>query len=170
METIALDPTSFIDWYPHFLDDNESQQLLKYLLGDVNWKTVPRASNEGVTYDLPRLQNWMADCGVNAQLYQKGDPLAWTDLILEIKNKLEKLYYPSTFDYVLMNLYRNGDDKIGLHHDDEAKGDTNNVIASISVGATRRFIVMPMRGRKPKYKYDLIHGSLIVMRGDMQKG
>ena len=104
------------------------------------------------------------------QLYQKGDPLPWHDLITEIKTELEKLYYPSTFDYVLMNHYRNGEDKIGLHNDDEAFGDDNNVIASLSFGATRRFIVMPMKGKKPKYNYNLTHGSLVVMRGDTQKG
>ncbi len=170
METNHLDSTSFIDWYPNFLDNNQSNKLLEYLLNEVNWKIVPRTSNEGVCYNLPRLQNWMANPGINAQLYQKGEPLPWSDQILEIKNKLEQLYYPSTFDYVLMNLYRDGSDKIGLHHDDEAQGDDNNVIASVSVGAMRRFIVVPMKGKKPKYKYNLTHGSLIVMRGDMQKG
>lgn len=169
-ETIALDSTSFIDWYPVFMDTDQSDKTLKYLLEDINWKVVPRTSPEGVTYNLPRLQNWMANSDVKAQLYQKGDPLPWSELILEIKNKLEQLYYPATFDYVLMNLYRNGDDKIGLHHDDEAEGDDNNIIASVSFGATRRFIVVPMKGKKPKYRYDLSHGSLIVMRGDMQKG
>ena len=63
-----------------------------------------------------------------------------------------------------------GNDFIGLHSDEEAKGDLNNIIASISFGATRKFVVKPVRGNKPKYIYDLSHGSLIVMRGDMQKG
>jgi alkylated DNA repair dioxygenase AlkB len=169
METTTLDPTSFIDFQPDFLDKERSDKILEYLL-NLDWKVVPRTNNEGVTYNLPRLQQWMANQGVNARLYQKGDPLPWHELIIGVKTELEKLYHPSTFDYVLMNFYRNGDDKIGLHNDEEALGDENNVIASLSFGATRRFIVVPMKGKKPKYKFDLTHGSLVVMRGDTQKG
>ena len=169
-ETITLDATSFIDWYPNFIDKDQSDIMLKYLLDDIPWTIVPRTAKDGNTYNLPRLQNWMADSGVNAQLYQKGEALPWSELILDIKSKLEQLYCPATFDYVLMNKYRDGNDFIGLHPDDEAKGDDNNIIASVSFGATRKFVVKPMRGNKPKYSYNLSHGSLIVMRGDMQKG
>jgi alkylated DNA repair dioxygenase AlkB len=84
-----------------------------------------------------------------------------------VKTSLEKKL-GVTFDYVLMNLYRSGYDKIGFHVDDEADTEGKNVIASISVGATREFRVKPRKG-KEQIKLDLTHGSLVIMCGDMQK-
>jgi len=132
----------------------------------IQWKEVDRTDPKGVTYKLPRLQHCMADPDIKLDLFQKGEILPWSKPILELKEKVEQLYYPQKFDYVLLNLYRNGEDKIGPHSD----GIHNIVISSFSFGATRRFVVFPVRGKKPKYTYSLTHGSLIVMRGDMQKG
>ena len=164
-ETVELDPTSFVDWYPNMIEPEKADRMLEYLLNGIEWKTVERTTDKG-TYTLPRKQHWMADSDVETSLFQKGERLPWNDLILELKTLVEKIYYPQTFDYVLMNLYRDGDDMIGAHSD----GDHHCVIPSFSFGATRKFIVIPAKGNKPKYKYQLSHRSLIVMRGDMQKG
>lgn len=165
--TTQLDDKSFIDFDPTFISQEESDEILKYLLYDIKWKTVERTLNDGTSYNLPRLQNWMADPNVDAQLYQKGPALPWSEPILKIKANLEKLY-STTFDYVLMNYYRDGNDKIGFHRDDEAETEDTSFIASVSFGATRKFKIIPRKGKKPKYNYDLSHGSLVVMRGETQ--
>ena len=84
-ETFVLDPSSFIDWYPMFINKDQSDIVLKYLLEDVDWKIVPRTNMEGTVYNLARVQNWMADSEVSPQLYQKGDPLPWNELIYDIQ-------------------------------------------------------------------------------------
>ena len=105
-----------------------------------------------------------------AQLFQKQPPLPWSDIIIGVKNKLEELYAEYKYDYVLMNYYRDGNDWISFHRDDEAVADDKNIIASLSFGASRIFQVIPSKGKTSiKYEYKLKHGSLIVMRGDMQK-
>jgi alkylated DNA repair dioxygenase AlkB len=76
---------------------------------------------------------------------------------------------------VLLNHYRDGNDSIAYHADNEAVDIDKNIIASISVGATRVFCLRPKNGRtkplvaEPKMKFELSHGSLIVMQGDTQK-
>lgn len=168
-ETLQLDETSAMNYYPDFLTQNESNELFQYLVS-LPWKTVVRRNAKGEDVELPRLQLWMADDGVKAQLFQKGPALPWSGLIWRIKDKLEQLFDGYKFDYVLMNYYRDGNDWITFHRDDEAIPSDKNIVASLSFGATRTFQIIPARGRKnTKYEYKLTHGSLVVMRGDMQK-
>jgi alkylated DNA repair dioxygenase AlkB len=70
----------------------------------------------------------------------------------------------------LLNLYRDGDDSMGWHSDDEPELGERPVIASLSLGATRRF---RMRHRRRKdlepVAIDLESGSLLIMQGDTQR-
>ena len=80
----------------------------------------------------------------------------------------------SHFNSVLVNLYRDGDDSMGWHADDEPELGPRPVIASLSLGATRRFRMQPRRGgrdvrRALSHAIDLTHGSLLVMAGDTQR-
>lgn len=72
------------------------------------------------------------------------------------------------FNCVLLNLYRNGSDSMGWHSDDELELGRNPVIASISLGAPRRFLLRRKNDRRCRCEIAPEHGSLIVMRGDMQ--
>lgn len=168
MQTTQLDSTSFVDFYPTYLDQTEIDATIDLLSNKVAWKTVIREYNNKQT-PLPRLQHWMADTGVQARLFQKGDPLPWSEPILSLKNKLEKLL-SFEFDYVLMNYYRDHKDCIGFHRDDEATEPGKNIVASLSFGATRNFVIVPVHEKKISYNYDLVSGSLLVMRGDTQIG
>jgi len=68
-----------------------------------------------------------------------------------------------------MNYYRNGKDYIGFHSDSEVnKGD---LIASISLGTTRKFVLRHKKWKEnetDKIEFELIGGSLLIMRGDTQ--
>ena len=67
------------------------------------------------------------------------------------------------FDSVLLNLYRDGRDSMGFHADDEPELGDNPLIASVSLGATRRFELRSKRGKPPPLALALEHGSLLVM-------
>ena len=71
------------------------------------------------------------------------------------------------FNCVLVNLYRNGQDSNGWHADNEPELGINPVIASLSLGATRRFNLRHNLSNK-KISIDLTNGSLLLMKGEMQ--
>ena len=71
-----------------------------------------------------------------------------------------------TFNSCLANYYRDGSDSVAWHSDDEVG--VSPVIASVSLGAPRRFILRNNNTRE-KIEYSLGEGSLLVMGGDLQK-
>jgi alkylated DNA repair dioxygenase AlkB len=71
------------------------------------------------------------------------------------------------FNHVLVNRYRDGRDSMGLHADDEPELGSDPVVATVSLGATRRFVLKP-RGPGPTHSLDLGDGSLLVMNGRCQ--
>jgi alkylated DNA repair dioxygenase AlkB len=75
----------------------------------------------------------------------------------------------STFNSVLGNLYRDGRDSMGFHADNEKELGRDPVIASLSLGATRRFQLRHAK-RKDVAGLDLAlaSGSLLIMRGATQ--
>lgn len=169
-QTIQVQERCFVDYDPFFIPKEEADQLLSHLLNDVDWRSSSMTTKTGDVFSLPRMQCWMSDPGVNAQLYQKEAAMEWSEPVRGLKDRLEELLH-TKFDYVLMNLYRNGNDKIGYHKDDEAEEEGKNVIASVSFGATRHFLLArnDRKARNHEYDFALPHGSLVTMRGDVQK-
>ena len=166
--TLQLDETSFLDFNPIYLTKEDADLLLAEM-NTLPWKEVFMTSKWGNKYTLTRLQQWMSDPGVVAQLFQTGAALDWTPKVLEVKNRLEA-EYGVHFDYVLLNRYRDGNDSIGPHRDDEADLPGKNTICSISVGAPRTFKIKKNGRAGIEYTYYLGHGSKITMRGDTQLG
>jgi alkylated DNA repair dioxygenase AlkB len=80
------------------------------------------------------------------------------------------------FNSVLANLYRDGCDAMGWHSDDEVELGPRPAVASVSLGAPRRFAFRgrPSRGEKrrateiARHGLELPHGSLLLMAGDTQ--
>jgi len=72
------------------------------------------------------------------------------------------------FNHVLVNRYRNGMDSMGLHSDDERELGTEPVVATVSLGATRTFQLVPEKGREGKQSLQLTAGSLVVMNAACQ--
>jgi alkylated DNA repair dioxygenase AlkB len=124
----------------------------------------------GQWVDCPRLSAWYGDPGA---MYSYSSliltPKAWTPTLLEVRNQLaETIERP--FNSVLLNLYRNGNDSMGWHSDDEWELGLNPVIASISLGDSR---MMKFRHRSDtevsKFALELSTGSLLIMAGTTQK-
>ena len=114
---------------------------------------------------IPRLQAWMSDINIDASVYTRLPPNPWSEDMLILKNKLEELTQ-FKFDYVLINYYRDGKDYISYHSDREAIGDGKNIICSISLGETRKFVLKHIDKNIPKRSFELNDGSLIIMKGD----
>lgn len=74
-----------------------------------------------------------------------------------------------TFNHALGNLYRDGQDSMGYHADDEPELGVNPTVASVSLGAPRRFV---LKARRPtdgsKLEFELQDGSLLLMGGSVQ--
>jgi len=93
-------------------------------------------------------------------------PLPWTPLLLAIKAAVEAAC-AYTFNSVLLNYYRDGRDSMGMHSDDERELGRNPVVASVSFGATRTFILRHKATRRT-LKLDLPDGALLLMAGALQ--
>jgi alkylated DNA repair dioxygenase AlkB len=93
-------------------------------------------------------------------------PLPWTPLLLSIKEAVEAAS-AYKFNSVLLNYYRDGRDSMGMHSDNESELGRNPVVASVSFGATRTFILRH-KASKQTCKLDLTDGCLLLMAGALQ--
>jgi len=124
----------------------------------------------GRVVPAPRLTSFHGDADCR-YLYSgiAYEPSPWTELLLQLRARLR----PATghdFNSVLANLYRDGRDSVGFHADDEPElgpSRDNIVIASLSLGAARRFVLKHKRSGERRC-YDLGHGALFVMSGRTQ--
>ena len=151
---------------PHFFSDAESNHFFRALREKVEWKQESM-NMYGRQLPFPRLIAWYGD---DQKPYSFSgvtlDPSPWLPELLELKERLEPVAKVS-FNRVLLNLYRDGRDSVGWHTDAEPPLGKNPVIASISFGATRKFQLRHMQ-TKEKVELELTHGSLLIMRGEMQ--
>lgn len=115
----------------------------------------------------PRCVLWMGDPGITYR-YSGVDHVAsgWHPLIASIRDKL-KASTGIAFNSVLGNLYRDGNDYMGWHCDNEKTLGPQPTIASVSFGATRPF-VFKHKKTKEKHKLVLTSGSLLIMKNQCQ--
>jgi alkylated DNA repair dioxygenase AlkB len=144
-----------------------AQQLFARLRTDIAWQEE-HVVIFGQRRKVPRLVAWYGDPGAS-YVYSgvRHEPLAWIPPLAEIRERVEGLT-GHAFNSVLANLYRDGNDGMGWHADDEPELGPNPVIASVSFGATRRFRMRHRRRRDLAIDLDLEHGSLLVMAGATQ--
>jgi alkylated DNA repair dioxygenase AlkB len=77
------------------------------------------------------------------------------------------LRYDVAFDRIWVNLYRDGRDSVAWHGDRNRHTHTNPLVATVSLGARRRFLLRPVGGR-PAHELRPGHGDLVVMGGACQ--
>lgn len=157
---VALDPA--------WLGSGDANRLLEALRHDVPWETH-RLRLFGREVAAPRLSCWIGDPG--ARYRYSGtlfEPQPWPRVLSPLRTRLcEDLGVD--FNSVLANRYRDGRDAMGWHRDDEPELGRQPVIASVSLGAVRRFVLKSVRTPSRRLALDLPHGSLLVMRGDTQR-
>jgi alkylated DNA repair dioxygenase AlkB len=154
---------------PRFLDPATADGLLDSLLSDVRWDHhVIRMFGREVP--TPRRSAWFGDPG--ARYAYSGltlEPRPWPDVLIPLRDRVEKACR-TRFNAALANLYRDGRDSMGWHADDEPELGQQPRIASLSLGAERRFTMRPVH--EPgvdRLALDLRHGSLLLMAGATQR-
>lgn len=152
----------------NFFTSSEAKNYFELLQNNINWKQE-EVKFYGKTFPVPRKTAWYGYEGFN---YSYSGitcfPEIWTKELLEIKKEIEKFIPDEDFTSVLLNLYNNGNDKMGWHADDEKELGKNPTIASVSLGETRRFDIKHKQNPELHYKFELTSGSLLVMRGALQ--
>lgn len=152
---------------PRWLAPAEADALFKRLLREVPWE-VHRIRMFGRLVDSPRLSCWIGDA--EARYRYSGslfEPRPWPQALAPVRARLEA-EVGAAFNSVLANRYRDGRDAMGWHRDDEPGLGPQPVIASLSLGATRRFRLKPDDSVIAPLSLELPHGSLLVMRGQTQ--
>jgi alkylated DNA repair dioxygenase AlkB len=140
----------------------EAERLLATLRQELQWE-----QREIVLFGKrilqPRLIAW---AGERPYRYS-GQTLEPRPFTPSVRRVLDALAPVAPFNHVLVNRYRDGNDSMGLHADAEPELGPDPVVATLSLGATRRFVVKP-RAPGPSRTFDLRSGSLLVMAGACQ--
>ena len=149
-----------------FLSPNEADDVLRVLLTEIPWQQHS-ITLFGKEVPEPRLSAWIAEPGVS-YFYsgRRREPLPWTSTLVDIRERAATVA-GAGFNSVLANLYRDGNDAMGWHADDEPELGPTPVIASVSLGAERRFDLRHNESGETVSAL-LPHGSLLVMSGDSQ--
>jgi alkylated DNA repair dioxygenase AlkB len=172
LETIPV-PGAEIYYEKKFLPAAEATALLDALLTQCAWERRRASFN----YAVPRDEAYYGDPAAS-YMYSRREykPLPWIPELLALKARVEeatpKAAYSNSglpklgYNAVLCNLYRNGNDSVGLHAD--AEPEMGPVIASVSLGAQRLFRLKGHNGAVV-FAERLPHGSLLVMAGKTQE-
>ena len=152
-------------WHPQFLNLQRSEQYFQQLKSELNWQQE-HITLFGKPVLQPRLQTWLGDA-VYTYSGLTMHPQPWTSTILDLKTQCER-QAQTRFNSVLGNLYRDGEDYMGWHQDNERELGHQPVIASLNFGATRQF-VFKHKITKEKIAFQLTPGSLLIMAGETQQ-
>ncbi len=161
-------PGADVQWFPGWLAAPEAEALRLDLLAQVAWE-VHRIRLFGREVDSPRLSSWIGDPAARYR-YSGAEfrPHPWPEVLAPVRARLEA-ELGAGFNSVLVNRYRDGQDAMGWHSDDEPELGLRPVIASLSLGAPRRFALRHRQDKTLKRDIPLGHGDLVVMAGDTQR-
>ncbi len=171
---MTLDPTRYVLedgglllYFESWLSPAEASDAFEELRRDTPWKseTIRIA---GKLIPVPRLTAWVGDPeAVYTYSGVRNEPSPWTPRLAELRERASAAA-SAPMNSVLLNYYRNGRDSMGWHADDERELGKNPVIASLSLGAPRRFLLRHEKKRGKSISLVLGHGSLLVMAGATQ--
>jgi alkylated DNA repair dioxygenase AlkB len=161
-------PGAHVRLAPAWLAPAGAAALFDALLAAIPWETH-HVRLFGRDVPAPRRSCWIGDPGA-AYAYSgtRFDPRPWPDVLRPVRARLA-MELDGDFNSVLANLYRDGRDAMGWHRDAEAELGPRPLIASLSLGATRRFALKSVDDPARKLALDLPPGSLLVMAGDTQR-
>ncbi|RYD79408.1 MAG: alpha-ketoglutarate-dependent dioxygenase AlkB [Sphingobacteriales bacterium] len=161
-------PNDVLEYHEGFISTKASDLLLIHLLKDTPWKQkVVRYYDKEIS--TPRLSAWYGDAEkIDYVALGKSTPLIWTSELLKLKKLVEPVAGIS-FNSVLLNYYRDGQDSVTWHSDNETVMGSHPVIASLSFGQVRSFDIRFKANHQEKYSIRLGHGSLLIMKGDLQQ-
>lgn len=164
-EPIQINNGSYI-YVENFFNKIDADFFLNDFISNIIWEQQSM-NMYGKLIPFPRLTTWYGD---NDKPYSFSgitlQPHPWNESLLTIKNKIEPLSGVS-FNSVLLNRYRDGNDSISWHTDAEKELGKNPVIASVNFGEERIFQLKHMDTGE-RIDIPLKHGSLLIMMGELQ--
>lgn len=167
-ENINLLPVDgVLTYHQELFSFGRSEEILEELKSSIAWRH-DEITIFGKTHPQPRLTAWFGDRPYSySGITMNPDP--WTPVLLEIKNKVQE-NSGKKFNSLLINYYRDGNDHVSWHADDEKELGPNPVIASVSFGEIRRFQLKHRFDRNQEMiTLDLEPGSLLMMGGSIQR-
>jgi alkylated DNA repair dioxygenase AlkB len=152
-------------YFDSFLDAAWAANLFSQLIEETTWQHKQIKMFGKLVFE-PRLTSWVGDA---AYTYSgvKNEPFPWPISLIKVKQLMEQ-HTGSRFNSALLNYYRNGQDSMGWHRDNERELGNEPTIASISIGAVRKFEVREYASKKGKIEIWPASGSLLLMAGTMQ--
>lgn len=161
---VDLGQGSWLIYEENWLTTEIADHLFSNLLQDLSWEERSIIA-KGKEVQQPRLMGW---AGELPYLYsgQILEPRSFHDDLVMLQKRLATTC-EIHFNHVVANLYRDGKDRVGFHADDEPELGYEPLIASISLGVSRRFI-LKHKYKKRKKSISLKHGSLLLMGGTCQ--
>ena len=148
----ALDERSWLDVVPGWVPDHG--ELFERLLEIAPWKQRTREMWDKQVLEPRLVASWRTGEPLPPEVTELVDPL--------------NARYGVDFDSCLINLYRDGDDAVAWHADTVRKVMCDPLVATVSLGARRSFLVRPAAGGPVTRRYAPGEGDLIVMGGAMQ--
>ncbi|WP_220465456.1 alpha-ketoglutarate-dependent dioxygenase AlkB [Colwellia sp. BRX10-3] len=155
-----------IEYIENFYSSDEARVLFKELGQNLAWRHDD-IKLFGKVMKIPRLQAWYGDNNLSyrySNMTLTAEP--WAASLRALKAKVSD-YCQHDFNAVLANLYRNQQDSVGWHSDDEPELGEMPTIASLSFGAEREFQLKHIV-TKEKITISLAAGSLLIMKGETQ--
>jgi alkylated DNA repair dioxygenase AlkB len=160
-------PPSLIEYQPDFINALESHLLLEKFATELPWEQTTRIMY-GKKVVTPRLTLWYGDPAANYSLTNSpASPSPWTKELMTLKNKVDT-HAGVSFNTVLLNFYRDGNDSVAWHSDNDGIPGRNKIVASVSFGEPRIFEFRKRRDHTIKYSMLLENGSYLLMKGDFQ--
>ena len=166
-KTMVNLPNAELKFYKAFFSNSENINFFDSLQKHLAWQ-----EREIILFGKkimePRLVAFYGDLGIQYQ-YSKTtfEALAWNDALIEIKERLFQ-HLGMTFNSCLCNYYRDGQDSMGWHQDNEPALGQNPTIVSVSFGEERIFQLKHITDKTLKENMVLTNGSVLVMAGETQ--
>lgn len=158
-------PEDLLTYTPGFITREEGNRLLELLL-----PTVPWQQHKDIMYEKeiirPRLTAWYGDLRKRDE--GKRQALPWLPELYVLKQRVEQ-YTGISFQGVLLNYYRDGNDSVAWHSDKDTVPGLKTDIASLSIGQERYFDFRHKEDHRLKHSIKLEHGALLLMKAALQK-
>ena len=153
-------------YYEKIVNDEEIKGLYDALLNNIHWENE-RVIMFGKEIVTKRKVAFFSDPSISYRYASKTKiGLPWTSSLLTITNIVESITKES-YNACLLNLYHNGEESMGWHSDNEKEIIANSSIASLSLGANRKFS-FKHKVSKETVSIELEDGSLLEMKGSVQ--
>jgi alkylated DNA repair dioxygenase AlkB len=164
--TNLLPKDGVVQYYGKIISTTKANQFMEALLNGIDWR-----NDEVVIYGkriiTKRKMAWYGDRPFEYKYSNiSRTALPWTNELLELKTIVESISNEN-YNSCLLNLYHDGNEGMGWHSDDEKDLKKDGAIASVSLGADRKFGFKHKADKQTMYLM-LEHGSLLLMKGQVQ--